>query len=56
LVKAEWERFISAFALLDKAYEGRDSNMIDIKVDPIYDSLRSDPRFAELLREVRLPQ
>jgi len=45
-----------ALALLEKAYEERDSNMIDLKVDPIYDPLRSDPRFVELLRRMNLPQ
>jgi tetratricopeptide (TPR) repeat protein len=43
-----------AFALLDKAYEGRDFILVTLKTEPMFDSLRSDPRFAGLLRRVGL--
>jgi serine/threonine-protein kinase len=45
-----------AFALLDKAYSERDNMMVLLKVEPMYDPLRSDPRFANLLRRVGFPQ
>ncbi len=45
-----------AFASLEKAYAAHDLQMQFLKVDPHYDSLRSDPRFNELLRKVGLPQ
>lgn len=45
-----------ALMWLDKAYEERSSWMVEIGVDPNYDSLRDDPRFQELLRRVGLPQ
>jgi tetratricopeptide (TPR) repeat protein len=45
-----------AFASLEKAYSVHDIQMQYLKVDPHFDSLRSDPRFNELLRKVGLPQ
>lgn len=45
-----------AFEWLEKAYEARASNLIYLKVDPVYDSLRQDPRFRHLLRRMNLPE
>jgi tetratricopeptide (TPR) repeat protein len=44
-----------AFAWLGKACEEHDQWIRWIKVDPMLDSLRSDARFADLLRRVGLP-
>ena len=44
------------FAWLEKAIADRDSNITQIKVEPAFDGLHSDPRFAELLRRIGLPE
>jgi tetratricopeptide (TPR) repeat protein len=43
-----------ALEWLEKAYEAHDQNMPYIAVDPIFDILRDDPRFQDLLRRMRL--
>jgi serine/threonine-protein kinase len=45
-----------AFVWLENAYAERSAWMSWLKVDPKFDSLRSDPRFVDLLRRIRLPQ
>jgi serine/threonine protein kinase/Tfp pilus assembly protein PilF len=44
-----------AFAWLDKAVEQRNGWLFHIKTNPRYDSLRSDPRYADLVRRIGLP-
>jgi TolB-like protein/DNA-binding winged helix-turn-helix (wHTH) protein/Tfp pilus assembly protein PilF len=46
----------AALARLQEAYEEHSSALTTLKVDPIYDPLRSDPRFQDLLRRVGLGQ
>jgi eukaryotic-like serine/threonine-protein kinase len=43
-----------AFEWLARAYEERDIWLMWLKIDPVWNNLRSDPRFSELLRSMNL--
>ena len=43
-----------ALEWLRRAFDSRNANLFLLKIDPIYDPLRSDPRFADLLRRMNL--
>jgi TolB-like protein/DNA-binding winged helix-turn-helix (wHTH) protein/Tfp pilus assembly protein PilF len=43
------------FMLLEKAVDSRLGAFNEVNVDPIFDPLRADPRFAALLRRMRFP-
>jgi TolB-like protein/predicted Ser/Thr protein kinase len=45
-----------AFQWLDLAFQERDGSLIGIRTDPTFDSVRSDPRYADLVRRIGLPQ
>lgn len=42
------------FELLEKVYSEHSNVVLQIKVDPMYDPMRSDPRFGDVLRHVGL--
>ncbi len=45
-----------AFHWLNAAYQEHEPNLVTLKTNPSFDNIRSDPRFAELVRKVGLPQ
>jgi len=45
-----------AFRWLNTAYQERDPRLGDLKTDFLFDPIRPDPRFAELVRKMGLPQ
>jgi TolB-like protein/Flp pilus assembly protein TadD len=45
-----------AFTWLERAYRQRDSGMPQMKVDVMLKNLRGDPRYAALLRKMKLPE
>ncbi len=46
----------ATFAWLEKAYAEKSNGIRYVKMDPAFDSLRSDPRYADLLRRMGLPR
>jgi len=55
LVYAGLEDKDQAFTWLEKAYEERFNRLAYLKVEALWHPLRSDPRFADLLRRVGIP-
>ncbi|MBI3671029.1 MAG: protein kinase [Acidobacteria bacterium] len=43
-----------AFAWLERAYEERDSKLVSLNVEPVFDEMRSDARFQDLVRRLGL--
>ena len=44
-----------AFARLEQAFAERSVGLVMLRVDPIWDRIRADPRFAALVRRVGIP-
>ncbi|MFY9583658.1 MAG: protein kinase [Candidatus Acidiferrales bacterium] len=45
-----------AFQWLEKAFQEHSGSLPNLNSGPVYDPIRSDPRFADLLRRIGLPQ
>jgi tetratricopeptide (TPR) repeat protein len=44
-----------AIEWLEKAYAERSPALVHLKIEPLFDPLRGDPRFADMVRRVGLP-
>jgi len=51
---AYWGETGKAFQWLDRAVQQHDPGAPELKTDPLMKSLRQDPRYAELLKKMRL--
>jgi serine/threonine protein kinase/Tfp pilus assembly protein PilF len=56
LAEHEFGRKDRAFAILEEGIRIHDQWMVWLKVDPGWDGLRSDPRYADLIRRIGFPQ
>jgi TolB-like protein/cytochrome c-type biogenesis protein CcmH/NrfG len=54
-IYAQWGHPPKALDWLEKALQMRDSGLEQLKVDPLLDSLRNEPRFQAIERELRFP-
>jgi ribosomal protein L17 len=44
-----------AFEWLERAYQQRDGGLDALKIDPLLESLRTDPRYKAMLKKINLP-
>jgi hypothetical protein len=44
-----------AFVWLERAFEKRTPQLLHMPFDPRFDSIRSDPRYRELMQRIGLP-
>jgi TolB-like protein/tetratricopeptide (TPR) repeat protein len=44
------------FEWLDRAYQQHDSELVNVKVDPLLHGVRGDPRYKAFLRKMKLPE
>ncbi len=45
----------ASLSWLEKAYQGRVGMLVYLKVDSVFDELRADPRFQDIVRRVAIP-
>ena len=46
----------AAFECVQRAIDERDPLLMYLQVHPVFDTLRADPRYPELLRRMNLPE
>ncbi|HVR90895.1 MAG TPA: TIR domain-containing protein [Novosphingobium sp.] len=54
-IRAQRNEIDQAFAALDQAWVTRDPGLVITQVDPFLDPLKSDPRFAAVVRKLNFP-
>jgi tetratricopeptide (TPR) repeat protein len=55
-IYAQWGNLPQALAWLETALRLRDGNLAAMKVDPLLDPLRKEPRFQAVMRELKFPE
>ena len=55
-IQARLGKKVEAIATLERAYASRDGNLTYLKVDPLFDDLRPEPKFHELVLKLAMPQ
>jgi serine/threonine protein kinase/tetratricopeptide (TPR) repeat protein len=55
-IQARLGNKVEAIATLERAYASRDGNLTFLKVDPLFDDLRPEPKFHELVLKLAMPQ
>ncbi|HYL85377.1 MAG TPA: winged helix-turn-helix domain-containing protein, partial [Candidatus Angelobacter sp.] len=53
---AELGKLDVAFEWLERAYESRDTGLMALRVMPLYERLRADPRYKQMLRRLGIPR
>jgi tetratricopeptide (TPR) repeat protein len=54
-IYAQWGDEAQALEWLEKALQLHDSGLTDIRVDPLLDPLRKEPRFQAIVRSLNFP-
>lgn len=54
-IYAQWGNTLKALEWLETALRLRDPGLIRLKVEPLLDPLRKEPRFQALMRELEFP-
>jgi hypothetical protein len=54
-ISAQWGNSNQALGWLETALKLRDSGLADLKVNPLLDSLRKEPRYQAIERALKFP-
>jgi TolB-like protein/Tfp pilus assembly protein PilF len=55
-IYAQWGNRAEALEWLEIAMRRHDSGLLNLKIDPLMDPLRKEPRFQAVMRELKFPQ